>query len=149
MTSQPTCALATSILYLALASGCTPVQPVVLSHYTTSPVIIPSQHARVRHVYCVTAPVGYVVPQDKWDPYLIPCPVPPTAVAAPSDGASERPGPVDPDRPTLPPSPRPEPPKPAHESSSAGDASTSITRNGDGTTTESSTAGGARATVTY
>lgn len=149
MTSQPTCALAMSIFYLALASGCTPVQPAVLRHYTTSPLVMPAQQVHVRQVYCVTAPKGYVVPQDKWDPYLIPCPVTSVAVAVPSDGVSERPGQVNPDRPILSPSPRPEPPKPAHEGSTAGDASASITRNKDGTTTESSTAGGAKATVTY
>lgn len=30
---------------------------------------------------CVEAPIGYVIPQDKWDPYSIPCP-PQVAIVA-------------------------------------------------------------------
>lgn len=143
MTSHPKCALAAGLLSLALASGCTPVQPVAYYTGTTPP--IPAQEARVRYVYCVTAPKGYVVPQDKWDPYLVPCPVRVAPVSTPSRGSNDGSGPVQPDRPTPPPEPR----QPSHEGSSAGDASASVTRNQDGTTTETSTAGSATATVTY
>lgn len=147
MTSPLKSALMAGLLSLPLASGCTPVQPPGTHVYTSTTPPIPAQDARIRYVYCVTAPLGYVVPQDKWDPYLVPCPVRPARATKPSD----RTDPVDPDHPTPPPPPPPPPPprEPVNERSTAGDASASVTRNGDGTVTETSTAGGATATVTY
>lgn len=50
-------------------------------------------------VYCVQAPpAGYVLSQDKWDPYLVPCPVVVPAVP-----------PVSPDLPDPQPGPTPTP----------------------------------------
>lgn len=149
MIPQTKCALAAGLLFLALANGCAPVQPVALPFYATTTPPIPPQDARLRYVYCVTAPKGYVIQQDKWDPYLVPCPVRAVPTATRSDSAPDGPDNDDPGRTTPPPSPPPEQPKPSHEGVKAGEAQAEVTRNDDGTTTETSTTSGSSATVTY
>jgi len=76
MTSQAAIGLVAGLAILSFAGACTQTRYVMVPQGTTPPA--PSagfgQTSRLEPVYCVDAPIGYVVPQDKWDPHLIPCP---------------------------------------------------------------------------
>lgn len=48
----------------------------------------PAVNAPAETVFCVQAPQGYVMPQEKWDPYSVPCPPKLAALAAPAAVAS-------------------------------------------------------------
>lgn len=74
--SLPSIGLVAATVLLTGAAACTQTRYVMVPQGTTPPA--PSagfgQASRLDPIYCVDAPVGYVVPQDKWDPHLIPCP---------------------------------------------------------------------------
>lgn len=81
------------LVALMQVSGCQApvVQMTAPQGYTTRPI------------YCVQAPIGYVVSQDKWDPYLVPCPPQQVPAFSPPGGGGGGTG----GGPTPPPSPKP------------------------------------------
>lgn len=128
MTSHRAIALAAGVLALPFLGACSQPRYVVLSQGTTPPIRTTQHVVAGQPIYCVTAPTGYVVSQDKWDPHLIPCPTRVAILTTPSAGAKatpDRPGPTQPTNPTR--------SLPSQEdSTTSSGTSASVTRNPDG-----------------
>lgn len=98
---------------------------------------------------CIEAPIGYVIPQDKWDPYSIPCP-PQVAIVAMRPGQNTPTG--TPDSPNKPAPPTPTPTRPVEQFSEtpSGTGGSETPLPGGGTLQESKIRGEVRASeVTY
>jgi hypothetical protein len=97
---------------------------------------------------CVEAPIGYVIPQDKWDPYSIPCP-PQVAIVAMRPGQNTPTNPSDSPKTPTPPTPQPDTP-PEQVSNLPSGTKGSMTPTADGGTLHESKAGKVVASeVTY
>lgn len=134
--SLPSIGLVAATVLLTGAAACTQTRYVMVPQGTTPPA--PSagfgQASRLEPIYCVDAPVGYVVPQDKWDPHLIPCPPKKIPVRLASGGGGGGKTPQKPDDPITVTDERPQ------NSVTSGSKSVQYTKP-DGTTYERACAG--------
>ena len=156
MTSLSTRALLVGLFATVLVGGCTQTRYVVVERGSLSTASMPAvapqvtPSLRVQPIYCVEAPIGYVVPQDKWDPYTIPCPPRPVVASVRTAGTGAKTPAGEPGKPTpTPPQPSPQPAtKPKNETAKAGNVVASETRNENGTLDQSSDTTGSSASCT-
>lgn len=156
MTSLSTRALLVGLFATALVGGCTQTRYVVVERGSLSTASMPAAapqvtpSLRVQPIYCVEAPVGYVVPQDKWDPYTIPCPPRTVAASVRTAGTGAKTPAGEPGKPTpTPPQPAPQPTAtPKKEVAKAGNVEASRITKEDGTIDEGSKTSGSSSECT-